>query len=82
MKSSNIYRTGLSPARSSDRLDRSSELYSIRFKRKDLREFNPRFYVTGSISEEDVIELKEVFDYYDSTRMGVLLPNDLKILLS
>ncbi len=25
--------------------------------------------------------LKEVFDYYDSSNIGVLLPNDLKILL-
>jgi len=55
MKNSSISRTGLSPARSSDRLDRSSELYSIRFKRKDLREFNPRFYVTGTIGEQDVV---------------------------
>lgn len=26
--------------------------------------------------------MKEVFDAYDSTGMGVLLPNDLKLLLT
>jgi Ca2+-binding EF-hand superfamily protein len=29
-----------------------------------------------------VIDLKEVFDAYDSTGMGVLLPNDIKLLLT
>ena len=29
-----------------------------------------------------MLDLKEVFDYYDSTGMGVLLPNDLKLLLT
>ena len=29
-----------------------------------------------------MIDLKEVFDAYDSTGMGVLLPNDLKLLLT
>lgn len=28
------------------------------------------------------MDLKEVFDAYDSTGMGVLLPNDLKLLLT
>ena len=27
------------------------------------------------------MDLKEVFDTYDSTEMGVLLPNDLKLFL-
>lgn len=38
--------------------------------------------MTGSLSIEDVIDLKEVFDTYDSTKMGVMLPNDLKLLLT
>ena len=29
-----------------------------------------------------MLDLKEVFDCYDSTGMGVLLPNDLKLLLT
>lgn len=82
MKGSNISRTGYSPGKSEDRPERQSDLYNVRFKRKDLREFNPRFYVTASINEQDVLDLKEVFDFYDSTGMGVLLPNDLKILLT
>lgn len=59
----------------------------IRFKRKrdvlgkDLN-FDPKHYVTGQITYEDVEDLKEVFDTYDSTGMGVLLPNDLKLLLT
>ncbi len=36
--------------------------------------------MSEGITEEDVMMLKEVFDYYDSTNIGVLLPNDLKIL--
>lgn len=28
-----------------------------------------------------MIDLKEVFDAYDSTEMGVLLPNDIKLFL-
>ncbi len=54
----------------------------MRFKRKDLREFEAGLYVTGSLTYQDVIDLKEVFDAYDSTGMGVLLPNDLKLLLT
>jgi centrin-1 len=38
--------------------------------------------VTGGLTYQDVIDLKEVFDSYDSTGMGVLLPNDLKLLLT
>lgn len=29
-----------------------------------------------------MLDLKEVFDAYDSTGMGVLLPNDIKLLLT
>ena len=38
--------------------------------------------MTGSLTIQDVIDLKEVFDTYDSTGMGVMLPNDLKLLLT
>lgn len=38
--------------------------------------------MTGQLKIEDVIDLKEVFDTYDSTGMGVLLPNDLTLLLT
>lgn len=54
----------------------------MRFRRKDLREFNPVNYRSATLSEQDVLDLKEVFDFYDSTGMGVLLPNDLKLLLA
>ncbi len=54
----------------------------MRFRRKDLREFQPDLYLTGTLTHQDVIDLKEVFDAYDSTGMGVLLPNDLKLLLT
>jgi Ca2+-binding EF-hand superfamily protein len=57
-------------------------MYRVRFKRKDLEHFEPQLYVTGQLKIEDVIDLKEVFDTYDSTGMGVLLPNDLTLLLS
>jgi hypothetical protein len=36
----------------------------------------------GQLTRDDVMNLKEVFDAYDSTGMGVLLPNDLKLLLT
>ena len=54
----------------------------MRFRRKDLREFEPGLYVTSSLNYQDVLDLKEVFDAYDSTGIGVLLPNDLKLLLT
>lgn len=38
--------------------------------------------MAGTLTIDDVIDLKEVFDTYDSTGMGVLLPNDLKLLLN
>jgi Ca2+-binding EF-hand superfamily protein len=38
--------------------------------------------MVGNLTLQDVLDLKEVFDYYDETGMGVLLPNDLKLLLS
>ena len=33
-------------------------MYGVRFRRKDLREFEPGLYVTGSLSYQDVIDLK------------------------
>ena len=57
-------------------------MYKVRFKRKDLESFEPKLYVTAEIKIDDVIDLKEVFDTYDSTGMGVLLPNDLILLLT
>lgn len=62
--------------------DHHAEHYRIRFKRKDLEPFEPQLYVTGQLKIEDVIDLKEVFDTYDSTGMGVLLPNDVILLLN
>lgn len=55
-----------------------------RFIRKPLdkdENFNPKAYISHEFNEEDVIDLKEVFDTYDSTEMGVLLPNDIKLFL-
>jgi hypothetical protein len=72
---------GYSPEKSGSKIDRT-DVYGVRFRRKDLREFEPGLYVTGSLSYQDVIDLKDVFDSYDSTGMGVLLPNDLKLLLT
>lgn len=57
-------------------------MYDVRFKRKDLREFHPINYRSATLTQQDVLDLKEVFDCYDSTGMGVLLPNDLKLLLT
>lgn len=48
----------------------------------DQGRFDPGTYLVGQLSIQDVISLKEVFDAYDSTGMGVLLPNDLKLLLT
>ena len=73
---------GYSPEKSEGRPDRNQDLYRVRFKRKDLEPFEPQIYVTGQIKIEDVIDIKEVFDTYDTTGMGVLLPNDLMLLLS
>lgn len=83
LKSSHVGRVGYSPGKSvEDRPDRASNIYDVRFKRKDLREFNPINYRSATLTEQDVLDLKEVFDFYDSTGMGVLLPNDLKLLLT
>ena len=38
-------------------------------------------YITGELSYEDVVDIKEVFDTYDSSSMGVLMPNDLKLFM-
>ena len=72
---------GYSPDKSQSRINRV-EIYGKRFERKDLREFEPGVYVAGNLTYQDVIDLKEVFDAYDSTGMGVLLPNDIKLLLT
>ncbi len=37
--------------------------------------------VSHEFTLEDINDLKDVFDYYDSTQMGVLLPNDIKLFL-
>lgn len=55
-----------------------------RFIRKSIEReyvFDPRTYITNELSYDDVVDLKEVFDTYDSTQMGVLLPNDIKLFL-
>jgi len=48
---------GYSPDKSESRVDRT-DYYGVRFKRKDLREFEPSLYVTGSLTYQDVIDLK------------------------
>ncbi len=70
-----------SPEKSEGKQDRDTNLRT-RFRKKDLQLFQPQYYVTGQLTIEDVIDLKEVFDTYDSTRMGVLLPNDVMLLLN
>ena len=47
-----------------------------------MKKFDPGNYLHGQLNYDDVVELKEVFDTYDSTGMGVLLPNDIKLLLT
>ena len=47
-----------------------------------MREYDPKHFVTTNINEQDVIDLKEIFDYFDTTKSGVLLPTDLMALLS
>jgi Ca2+-binding EF-hand superfamily protein len=54
----------------------------VRFKCKDLREFQFGLYIAGTLTYQDAIDKKEAFDAYDSTGMGVLLPNDIKLLLT
>lgn len=41
-----------------DEIMEKSSNFDIRFRRKDLREFDPRTYVTADITKEDVKELK------------------------
>jgi hypothetical protein len=48
---------GYSPDKSTSKIDRT-DVYGVRFRRKDLREFEPGLYVTGSLSYQDVIDLK------------------------
>ncbi|CAD8096141.1 unnamed protein product [Paramecium primaurelia] len=44
-------------------------------------EFNPKKFVTKDLKESDIIDIKQVFDYYDSEQAGILSPNDLEQLL-
>ncbi|CAD8104980.1 unnamed protein product [Paramecium sonneborni] len=44
-------------------------------------EFNPKKFVTKDLRETDIIDIKQVFDYYDSEQAGILSPNDLEQLL-
>lgn len=48
---------GFSPDKSESKVDRASD-YGVRFKRKDLRQFQPELYITGSLTYQDVIDLK------------------------
>ncbi len=75
---------GYSPGRSEkERVEHYNEdLYHIRFRRKDLRDFDPTTYITGNLNYQDIVDLKEVFDTYDQANLHVLLPNDLKLLLT
>ncbi|CAD8202498.1 unnamed protein product [Paramecium octaurelia] len=45
-------------------------------------EFNPKKFVTKDLKESDIIDIKQVFDYYDSEQAGILSPNDLEQLLT
>lgn len=75
-------RINYSPDKSEGKPLNDSRLHKTRFRTKDLNLFEPQYYVTAELAIEDIIDLKEVFDTYDSTRMGVLLPSDLNLLLS
>ena len=82
-KSSRFDRASHTPEKSEGSYrDVDAEMLKIRFKGKNLETFEPGKYVTGQLSIDDVIDLKEVFDTYDSTGMSVLLPNDLTLLLA
>lgn len=43
-----------------------------------LLEFNAKQYVSSFLSEQDILDLKEVFDTFDYNGNGILSPNDLK----
>jgi hypothetical protein len=60
----------------------NSEIYATWIKTKDITMFHTNQYITAELSYQDVIDLKQVFDTYDSISLGVLLPNDLKLLLT
>ena len=76
-------RMGYTPEKSEGKSERyNQDLYKVRFRKKNLESFEPKHYVTAQLAIDDVIDLKEVFDTYDSTGMGVLLPNDLILLLT
>ena len=41
-------------------------------------EFQPSLYITRELTEKDIILIKEAFDHYDTNKLGLLTPNDLK----
>ena len=43
-----------------------------------LLEFNAKQYVSPLLNEQDIMQLKEVFDTFDYNGNGILSPNDLK----
>ena len=43
-----------------------------------LLEFNAKQYVSPFLNEQDILQLKEVFDTFDYNGNGILSPNDLK----
>lgn len=55
--------------------------FSQPVRKKTEIDFNPRLYVTSSISLNDVLLIKEAFDQYDTNKSGKLTPNDLKLAL-
>lgn len=50
LKESKISRVGYSPGKSAQGVDRSSNMYDVRFKRKDLREFHPINYRSATLT--------------------------------
>jgi hypothetical protein len=59
LKNSYVSKVGYSPGKSAeDRFDRSPNIYDVRFRRKDLKEFNPINYRSASLTEQDVLDLK------------------------
>ncbi|CAD8121796.1 unnamed protein product [Paramecium sonneborni] len=51
-------------------------------KGENPNEFNPKKFVTKDLKESDIIDIKQVFDYFDSEQAGILSPNDLEQLLT
>ena len=72
-----------SPDRSEGGQTTYVQLDRLRFQRLDLdKEFDPREHITGELTYEDIVDLKEVFDTYDSTARKVWVPNDLELYLA